>query len=349
MPLTTFVPVVYDVLIRGRGMAGAVLAEASRLRGLSVHVFDHQLDGNATMAAGGAVNPVVFRRYTVGWGAAFLMPSAQAFYSAWNNRLGFRPWHDAPVVKLFADDADVDLWRKALDKPDVRPFIMQRPEPEIDQGPFQAPFGYGTVPHAGWLDIPRLLDAQRRQLLDDGALSERLVKDEEVQQERDRIRIGEVEGRWLVDCTGAFSSMTALVPVKGITLTVRIPGLHLTSIVHGGAGLIPVGGELFHAGSTYSRSAVWTGPSAEARDGLLACVQEMVKLPLELLDVRAGVRPAARGHRPILGPVGGRQAVLNGLGMRGVMQAPWCANHLLDHLFEGKPLGAEVDVARFSA
>jgi glycine/D-amino acid oxidase-like deaminating enzyme len=34
--------------------------------------------------------------------------------------------------------------------------------------------------------------------------------------------------------------------------------------------------------------------------------------------------------------------VLNGLGSRGVLLAPWCAAHLADHLFNGAPIDTEV-------
>lgn len=340
---------VYDVLILGRGIAGAVLAETCRLRGLSVHVFDHKMPGNATLAAGGAVNPVVLRRQGLCWGASFLMPSAHAFYTAWDRRLGLCTWHDAPVVRLFANDKEAEQWAGAMRNPDLLPVLARRPEPEIDDGPFQAPHGHGTVTGAGWLDIARLLGAQRRDLLAGGTLDERQLRPDDIRPMDDGIRAGEVKGRWLVDCTGAFSGQVGLVPVKGETLTVRIPGLHLSRMVYGGTGLVPAGGEFFHAGSTFKWTDIWEGPTQEARDWLMARLAEMVRLPVELVDVHAGVRPAARDRKPILGVTGPRRAVLNGLGARGVMQAPWCAEHLLDHLLEGKPLKADVDVGRYSS
>jgi hypothetical protein len=36
------------------------------------------------------------------------------------------------------------------------------------------------------------------------------------------------------------------------------------------------------------------------------------------------------------------EALFNGLGSRGVLLAPWCSQHLADHLFRGMPLDAEV-------
>ena len=339
---------VYDVLILGRGIAGAVLAEACRLRGLSAQVFDQRLDGSATWAAGGAVNPVVFRRDTLCWGAERFMPAAKAFYNRWEAHLGLSCWHDEPLVKLFTGPQEAALWEQALRKPGMAPFLASRPEPEIDAGPFRAPHGYGTVTYAGRLDIPRLLDAQRTQLLADGTLHEKMMDPEEVRHEGGLVAIGEVKGRWLVDCSGPFHASQGLVPVKGETLTVHIPGLRLTRMVYGAIGLLAAGDGVFRVGSTFKWTDVWEGPTAQARDWMLERLSEMLEAHVEPVEAHAGVRPAARDRKPILGMVGKGIAVFNGLGARGVMQAPWCAGHLLDHLFEGKPLDAEVDAARYA-
>lgn len=337
----------HDLLILGRGIAGAALAEACRQRGLSVHVFDRKQPGNATQAAGGAVNPMVLRRDSPCWGAARFMPSAQAFFRAWEARLGLHCWHGEPLVKLFADAKEAGQWAQALLKTEAAPFLASRPEPAIDAGPFRAPHGYGTVVQAARLDIPQLLDAQRAELLEEGALSEREVQQAELRKAGEWIAIGERKGRWLVDCTGPFSDAPGIVPVKGETLTVRIPGLRLSHMVHGGIGLLSMGGGLFRAGSTFKWTDVWEGPTPQARDWMLARLSEMLDAPVELVAAHAGVRPAARDRRPILGLTGPRTAMFNGLGARGVMQAPWCANHLLDHLFCGRPLDAEVDAGRY--
>jgi glycine/D-amino acid oxidase-like deaminating enzyme len=69
----------------------------------------------------------------------------------------------------------------------------------------------------------------------------------------------------------------------------------------------------------------------------------MTSLPAEIVDHQAGVRPASRDRRPILG-----QNILNGLGSRGVLLAPWCATHLVDHLLAGRPIDPEVNASRFA-
>lgn len=337
----------YDVLILGRGIAGAVLAETCLTRGLSFHVFDLKRDGNASMAAGGAVNPVVLRRDMPCWRAMELMPLSRSFYGAWQERLSISCWHPTPLVKIFPTQNDVKQWARAMAEPGTAPFIASRTEPEIDEAPLRAAHGYGTVTDAAWLDVPMLLEAQRAELLRNGELTERDVDGSEIQAGPEGVRIDQVQGRWLVRCVGPSARDTGLIPVKGETLTVRIPGLHLTRMVRGGVVLLPLGEDLYRVGATFKWTDVWEGPTEEARTLLLRKLEALVKVPIEVVAQHAGVRPTARDRRPILGKGGAHEAVFNGLGARGVMLAPWCAEHLLDHLFKGKELDPEVDRQRF--
>ena len=338
----------HDVLILGHGIAGAVLAESCRLRGLSVHVFDHKRDGNASMAAGGAVNPVVLRRDVPSWRAAELMLLIHTFYGRWEQHLSIQCWHPLPMVKLFPTPNEVKQWERAMADPVTSQFITKRAEPEIEAAPLPAPHGYGTVTDAAWLDLPMLLDTHRKSLIRRGDLSEVNVDKSQIQHESEGVRIGAVQGRWIVDCTGPFSAAAGMVPVKGETLTVRIPELHLTRMIHGSVGLLPLGDHLFRVGATFKWTDVWEGPTEEARGSLLARLQATVETPIEVVAQHAGVRPTSQDRRPILGKTGLHSAILNGLGTRGVMLAPWCAEHLLEHLFDGNELDHEVDRTRFA-
>jgi len=338
-----------DVLILGRGIAGAVLAETLRLRGLMVHVFDRKRAGNASMAAAGVVNPVVLRRDVPSWRAAELLPIAEAFYTAMEQRHARSFWHPLELVKLFPTPKEADQWQRAMRDPGTAPFITQKPQPEIETVSVLAPHGHGTVTRSAWLDVPAMLDAQREALLKDAALSEIDITQGDIMCGADRVRIGDRSARWLVRCEGAFAAVEGLVPVKGEGLTVRIPGLRLTRMVHRGVFLLPtpaLGTDVYRVGATFKWDHVWEGPTEEGRTWLLERIARITSLPVEVLDHWSGVRPASRDRRPILGVTGPHEAVFNGLGSRGVLLAPWCAAHLADHLFSGGTLDPEVELQR---
>lgn len=336
----------HDVLVLGRGIAGAVLAEEALRRGLRVHVFDRPRPGQASAAAAGVVNPLVLRRDVPAWRAAELVPLAAAFYTRMQEHLGVPLWHPLDLVKVFPTSREAEHWTRAMQDPASAPFMASTPCPGLDAAPLKIPHGYGTVRGAAWLDVGRLLDTQRVQALADGWLTEAVVDPTSILPIAGGIRIGDRSAPWLVRCEGAFAALPGLVPVKGETLLVRIPGLHLEQLVHRGVFLLPLGKDRYRVGATFAWNDVWSGPTAQGRDELLRRLRLLTGSDVEVLDHAAGVRPTTRDRRPLLGPVAPHEAVLNGLGARGVSLAPWCAGHLLDHLFGGMALDPEVGAGR---
>ncbi|MBP6311167.1 MAG: FAD-binding oxidoreductase [Flavobacteriales bacterium] len=338
----------HDAIILGHGLAGAVLAEVLQQRGLSIHVFNERRNGNASLVAAGVVNPIVFKRDIPSWRAGELLPIADGFYTDLQARYGIDLWHPLPMVKVFPTPIERDQWERVMQDTESSSFITQRPEVDVDQAPVGVPHGYGTVTKAAWLDVPLVLAAQRAKLIGDGRLTERNVQEEEIVNEQDHIRIGDVRARWLIRCSGPFSTAQGLAPVKGETLLVRIPGLGFKNMVHRRVFILPLGDDVYRIGSTFDWTNVWTGTTTNAREELLGMLQAFVKLSIEVLEHSSGVRPATKDRRPIVGRTGEHEAIFNGLGSRGVLLAPWCAMHLADHLFDGKEIDPEVRCDRFS-
>ena len=65
---------------------------------------------------------------------------------------------------------------------------------------------------------------------------------------------------------------------------------------------------------------------------------------------RAGVRPAVRDRRPLLGrhPTVPGLSFLGGYGSKGVMLAPRLAQQLADHLENGGALWTDADLGRYA-
>jgi glycine oxidase len=332
----------HDALILGRGIAGAALAETLMQRGLRVHVFDSKRPGNASMAAAGVVNPVVLKRDVPSWRAAELLPLAEHFYTALETRLATRFWHPMELVKLFPSERETAQWERAMQEPGTAPFMDRRQQPEVDAAPLHAPHGHGTVHLNAWLDVPAMLEAQRKHLLQHDALTEMDIAEREIEFGDAGVRIGVHSAPWLIRCTGPFATLPGLVPVKGEGLTARLPGLRVDRMLHRGVFLLPKGGEDYRVGATFKWEQVWDGPTDEARTWLLDKLAKITPVQAEVLDQWAGVRPTSADRRPIMGKLSVHEAVLNGLGARGVLLAPWCAAHLADHLFAGKALEDEV-------
>lgn len=338
----------HDILILGRGIAGLALSETLSARGLRVAVFDAPRNGRATWVAAGVVNPIVLRRTVPSWRASELLAIAGPFYRELEQRYESPIWHPLPLAAIFPTAQEAGLWQLRMREEDLS--RMMAPGRIADPGlaRLPQPYGHGAVLRAAWLDTKALLRLHGDRLREEGRLIEREVEPGRIRETSDGVAVDEYAAPHLVHCTGPFSDVPGLVPVRGEGLTVRMPGLGLGVMVHRGIFILPMGDDLYRIGATFAWDDVWSGPTQEGRRYLLDRLQRLWPGSIDVVDHWSGVRPASKDRRPIIGRRTPRQWVLNGLGSRGVLLAPWCAAHLADHLIDGKPLDPEVDGARFA-
>ena len=146
--------------------------------------------------------------------------------------------------------------------------------------------------------------------------------------------------RWLIFCQGYEAASNPWLPgvrfhpVQGEVLTLRVPDLTEERVVHRGVWLAPQGGGVFLAGSTYDRDRLDGFPTMRGRDEIYSRLREFLRLPFEVIEHRAAVRPVVAGNNPVLGvhPEYPQLVYLNGLGSKGSLRAPYFAELLAGQL-----------------
>ena len=75
----------------------------------------------------------------------------------------------------------------------------------------------------------------------------------------------------------------------------------------------------------------------EGKQDLRERIESLITCDYEIVDHQAGIRPTVSDRRPIIGVHYKHEALglFNGLGTKGVLIAPWLANHYCNFL-EGK-------------
>lgn len=344
-----------DYLIAGQGIAGSVLAQELMQKGKSVIVFDRPELSSSSKVAAGAWNPFNFRRMVNNWRAAELLEEAKRFYAALESWPG-QVVQSLEVMKIFSGPDERRLWENAVAADPslfASPHIAESPFPEI----IDAPQGIGLVREAGRVDTGMLMHLVREKLLAKQALYQeifdpsRLVCDDEGIVYDNRVRAGR-----MIFCEGhlarhnPFFDRLPIIPVKGQVLHVHIPGLRLTNIVNRGVYLLPQGEELFTAGATFENGKDNEDTDAAAEEELLGKLKKFIRVPVRVESRYAGVRPAVKDRRPLLGkhPRYAQLFVFNGFGSKGVFFAPWLAKRMTDLMEEGLALPADVSIERFA-
>ena len=137
--------------------------------------------------------------------------------------------------------------------------------------------------------------------------------------------------------------------VKGEIITIHAPKLEIDFLLKSTLFVLPLGNHRYKVGATFNHKDKTSIPSIEGKEELVEKLKKVITVPYEIIDQSAGIRPAVKDRRPLVGvhdkyP---QLAILNGLGTRGVMIAPSMAKELYGLLEEGIDLDPEINCNRF--
>jgi glycine oxidase len=347
----------YDYLIIGHGLAGAILARTLRLRGHRVLVIDQPKANSASNVAAGLINPVAGKRFAKSWQADLFLPAAQAFYLQLEAERGERVFYPAPIVKLFSSPEEQNNWMAKSADPGWEGLVETLPPGHLP-GPEGVLQEYGgiVVRQGGHVEVRRMLEVLREDLQRQGGLLEAQFEVEQLEIEQDFVRYGSVAATHLIFCEGFKATANPYfgwLPFslnKGEVLDVRVDNFQPQCIYNKGVYVLPLmGGEGLRVGATYDWRQVDETCTAAAKAELTHKMGQVIRGPLEVTAHYAGIRPAVRDRRPLIGthPDQPRLHIFNGLGSKGVMMAPYLARHFAEVLDGEKQLQKEVNISRY--
>lgn len=102
-------------------------------------------------------------------------------------------------------------------------------------------------------------------------------------------------------------------------------------------------------GATYNNQNLTNLPTEEGKNELNRKLKELIKFDYSIVDQKAGIRPATKDRRPLIGnhPKLKNVYIFNGLGAKGVSLAPFYANQLVSNLNGEIELDTEVNIERY--
>lgn len=341
------------ILIVGGGVAGISLAYGLRKRAIDVTLVDNGKNVSSSVAAG-LINPLVFRRMTLSWRLAELMPFATQFYRELEQTLDVSFFHEITIRRLFASDQEREFWLKKQEQDDFQPYMEMLTDEDLNFPLPENTFGTGRVKQAYYVDTESFLTSALNRLKQENAL---------IQEDFDYNQLQPVDGTYkgetydyIVFCEGKdgkynpYFSYLPLQQTKGEVLTLRSKEISQAESLNRKCFLLPTGNEQFKVGSTY----VWNTDNSEitetGKNTILENLKSITSLPFEVIEQRAGVRPTVLDRRPLLGkhPEFPQLVFANGLGTKGYMLAPKIMDEVIEHILKNRELNPECSIARFN-
>ncbi len=344
-----------DYLIVGQGLAGSLLACLLQMRRKNVVVIDNSHRTAASLSAAGIMNPITGKRLNRPFLIDRLLEDAFTVYPSVERFLGASFFRRRKVLRLLESADEQRQWKQRLASGEFAKYLGAI---ECPRFPFMENwFGGFEIAMAGHLDVSALIRRASEVFAGAGQLVESEFDYDELRLSNNAVEWRDYTAKAIVFCEGyqlsrnPFFRSIQLNPAKGEILTLRAPHFSDDHIIQRGKWIFRSTTGEIKAGTTYTWDRLDEKPTQSARDEIEQSVRQFIHFDFEVTNQTAGVRPVIRAdNRPIVGthPEHRRVAVLNGLGSKGVLQAPFASIQLIGNLERGEPIHADFDVCRKS-
>lgn len=342
-----------DYIIVGAGLAGLAMAQFCLKHHKTFIVIDSGFR-TSSKVAGGMFNPVVLKRFTSIWEADEQLKLADKFYPQIEQDLDQSFYHKMPIYRKFATVEEQNNWFIACDNPVTAPYLNG----DLVNNKFQninSAYNFGEVYNTGFLDVNLFVQSYQHflkttnLLLKESFLYSALILNDAF------VKYKNIEAKQIVFAEGfsmlqnPYFNYLPLDGTKGELLYVRIPNLKLNSIVKSSVFIIPLGNDLYKVGATYNWQDKTDDTTDSAKTELIEGLERLIDCDYEIIDHVAGIRPTVKDRRPLVGShyLHKNVYILNGLGTRGVLLAPYLADKLIRNIENSVPLDKNIDVVRY--
>ena len=343
-----------DYIIVGQGLAGSILADHLMSEGCDVIVYDDPDLSNSSKIAAGLYNPVTGRKMVKTWNAKPLFDYLIDYYPQFEQRLSSNFLHDIPIYRPFISPEELNEWMGKSADVDYSQFIRKVQREGSYGHQVCDDFGGLLLNQSGYVNTGALLVAAKAYLKSKSVLKSEVFNSFNLSFEGDSVRYGDIVAKAVIYCNGhksvgeQFFSWVPLRPVKGELLIIKTDE-PLEVIYNRGVFVIPLGEGLCKVGSTYNHNNLDEKPTLEAKNVLIKKLDDLVRFSYEVESQLAGIRPATKDRKPIIGAHHKHQNLysFNGFGAKGVSLIPLYAKEMTQLLINDKRIDSEVNIERF--
>ena len=343
-----------DYIIVGQGIAGSVISSLLIEKGENILVIDTPDKNISSNIAAGIFNPVTGRNNIKTWNAELLWPRMFAFYQNIEKKSKSSFFHHLEHYRPFRSTSETNDLISRTSNPSYDQFVKKVcHEPQFDDY-IKNPVGGIMLKQSGYLDIPVFLSIVRKMIVEKGSFVKESFIYNDLDANSEQVCYHNYKARKIIFCDGwypetnPFFENLPFKPVKGELLKIKSE-LPENWIFNRGVFALPKGNGISVIGSTYENSDLTSTATEKGRDYLTSKLKELLKIPFEVIDHYAGIRPATLDRRPFVGihPKYETIAILNGLGTKGVSLAPYFAEELISFIDGKGKLDPEADIKRY--
>ncbi|WP_462252868.1 NAD(P)/FAD-dependent oxidoreductase [Ekhidna sp.] len=339
-----------DYIIIGQGLAGTWLAYELEQQGMSFVIINQDKEETSSKKAAGIYNPITGRKMVKTWRADQLFQSLENDYRRIENLTGEKFLHPIPIYRPFKLIEDQNDWEGKISDNNYKTFIKEMRSSSLGYDDVSDSLGGIIINCSGYVDIPKFLDSMMNYFKNKGVYHSEVFDYQRMEITDDSVSYKDHLARKVIFCEGSLSKNPfwnlPFKPVRGELIDIACD-LKSDCIINQGVFMIPKG-DRFTVGSTYDHNVLSYEPQEAGIKSLEERLKKLYSGKYQILNKRAGVRPATHDRKPYIGfhhrykTLG----IFNGFGTKGVSLTPHFAKHFVDVLQAKCEIDKEVNVQR---
>ncbi len=351
----------------GQGLAGSLLAYCLLQKGCKIVVIDAFTEGvayqnytSSSSIAAGVINPITGKRYVKSWRIDELLPEAREMYQAIEKLLKIPIWQERLLVRTLQNIEDENQWLLRSSYVDYAAYCSEKCTPSVSEqfeGTIHEEFhSFAEIKNAAQVHVPALVKHFRQHLIAQNCYFQDHFDYNDCILKEKSVFYKEFKAEKIIFCEGAkgvdnpYFKWLPFNLDKGELLIVKIPNFNLNNIFKHHISIVPLGDDLYWVGATNDWHFADDQPTESNKQLIVKELQSILKLPFEIIDHQAAIRPTVKDRRPFIGfhPDFEVVAIFNGFGTKGASLIPYWAKHFSSVLLRGGEVDKEVNIERYA-
>lgn len=342
------------ILIVGHGIGGALVAWYCFKAGVEFTVVDEERFSTSSKVSSGLINPVTGRYFAKSWRVDEFMPLAEKIYEEIGHELGKIFMKRTEICRQLYSIAQENEWTSRMNQDrfsdylstwDAPPPLPLREE-GVNAGKIRPVLQINSLDLIGELwQKWKMLGIALPESFDHTALR----SEDKLWYYRGEHYSQVIFSEGVQVLNNPFFQWLPIEPTKGEVIFASIAAPQAKAILKHHCFVIPWEDGKYWVGSNYEKYPQNDEVDLKKQGDLEDKLARSIDAEYTVLERKSGIRPACKDRRPVIGehPRHAGLFVLNGLGTKGTLLAPFLAQSLVDHILEGRSIDDEVDVRRW--
>ncbi len=327
----------YDYIIIGQGITGSALAWKLYYSNKKFLILDSENKNTASKAALGIYNPITGRRKALTWNVNELFENLERFYLNVEKEIGVKILFKKNIYRPINNNKDFNDWNSRMSNVKFQSIIKEIDEKKV------------ITKKSGYIDVKKYLTHTRKYFKKKERYHRYKLDDKDIIIENNEIRLKGFQAKHIVMCIGIDQKKINLFnkidinEVSGNSILAEL-NYSIKNIINNKISIVNTSKNIFHIGSSYNNGSDNIGHSK-----ILDDARKIIKKKLIFKKSFFGIRSSSKDRRPIVGKHFqlNNLYIINGLGSKGISQAPYCSDKLFNYIERNKQIDKEININRF--